>query len=80
MTGKDREQPDGWVRTPLPLMPREDTPEHSWFGRTGEPAPMREAPPEPEPPVTSPIAVAVLSLGLLFAIAVAVGAIYLWTL
>lgn len=74
-----RDVPEGWIRTPLPPMPREDLPEQSWFARTGEPAPERIAP-EPEATSTGPLARAVLITGLLFAGAVALGSLYLWSL
>ena len=77
---KQREDlPDGWIRTPLPPMPREDAPEHSWFARTGEPAPPRR-PPAAAPPPRSLLAIGVLVLGFVFALSVAVGAVYLWAL
>lgn len=72
MPGRDPDLPDGWIRTPLPPRRRDETPEASWFARTGEPAPNRRpTPPAPSLPAQR-VAMVLVAVGLVFLIGVAV--------
>lgn len=77
MGRRDPDLPDGWIRTPLPPRRVEETPEASWFARTGEPAPPRRPAPAPEALPAQRVAVVLVALGVVFAIATVIGILLL---